>query len=406
MPEFSYKAINERGENVSGTIDAESVEMASNMLNAQGFIPSNVKKAGDVLGVGVPVVLKDISLRVKTSDLLLFTKQFRTMLKVGIPIVKILQVMERNTENQKLKKIISQMVRDISEGARLHESFRKYPKVFNGLYCSMVQAGESSDSLFEVFERLVKIIEHEHKVKTDIKIALQYPIFVSIALVSAFFLLLTKVIPKYLHIFKSHHIPLPLATQISDMIYQFIKNYGDICLVAFLASVLGLMFYFRTEQGKLNRDTLLLKIPLIGSVLTQANISRFANIFEILQKSGVHVIDSMKILSGTLGNAAISKDFEEIRSKLEEGRGISRPLSASKHFTPMATSMIAIGEESDSLNDMLNEISKHYDEEVEYSVKRLTEAIAPLLTIGLAFIIGFFALSIFVPMADISKILR
>jgi len=406
MPVFSYKAINERGENISGTIEAESVETASNLLNSQGLIPSKVRKSGEMFSLGTTLSLKEKTTRVKTADLLLFTKQFRTMLKVGIPIVRVLQVLEKHSENVKLKKICTQIARDISSGARLHESFRKYPKVFDELYCSMVQAGETSDSLDQVFDRLVSIIEHEYKVRSDVKLALQYPAFVSIALVISFFVLLTSVIPKYLTIFKAHNIELPLATKISDMIYHFMMQNGSSLLVFFLLLLLGLIFYFKTQQGQYVRDSLLLKIPIIGDVLKKANISRFANIFEILQSSGVHVIESMNILAGTIGNKAITKDFEGVRSKLEEGRGIAPPLEDSKHFTPLVTSMIAIGEESGSLNEMLREVTLHYDDEVNYSVKRLTEAIAPVLTIGLAVIIGFFALSIFVPMADLTRILK
>ncbi|KPA08953.1 type II secretory pathway, component PulF [Candidatus Magnetomorum sp. HK-1] len=406
MPVFSYQAINERGENISGTIEAETVETASNLLSSQGLIPSKVRKSGEMFGLGATLSLKEKTTRVKTSDLLLFTKQFRTMLKVGIPIVRIIQVLEKHSENIKIKKICAQMARDISGGSRVHESFRKFPKVFDELYCSMVQAGETSDSLDQVFERLVKIIEHEYKVKSDIKLSLQYPAFVSVALVVSFFVLLTYVIPKYLVIFKSHKIDLPLATRISDMIYQFLMQHGTSLLVFVLLLVLGLIIYFKTQQGQYVRDSLLLKIPIIGDILKKANISRFANIFEILQSSGVHVIESMNILSGTIGNKAITKDFENVRYKLEEGRGIAPPLEDSKHFTPLVTSMIAIGEESGSLNQMLREVTAHYDDEVEYSVKRLTEAIAPVLTIGLAVIIGFFALSIFVPMADLTRILK
>jgi type IV pilus assembly protein PilC len=151
---------------------------------------------------------------------------------------------------------------------------------------------------------------------------------------------------------------------------------------------------------------LLLKIPILGSVIIKANISRFANIFEILNKRGLPVLQSMTILSNTIGNRAMAKDFENIKSQLVEGGTLSGLLNSSRHFTPMVTSMIAIGEESNRLNDMLKEISVHYDEEVDYSIKKMTEAIAPALTIGLAIIVGFFALSIFVPMADLTKILK
>ncbi|CAN2042715.1 Type II secretory pathway, component PulF [Candidatus Magnetomoraceae bacterium gMMP-15] len=412
MPVFSYKAVNNRNENVSGTIEAESVQMASNMLVDQGFYPSSVRKTAEVFG-GASFTIKERLTTVKIDDLLLFTKQFRTMLNVNLTVDKILKVLEKHTQNIKLKKIITMVARDVSTGSKTSEAFRKYPKVFNELYCTMVNAGEESDSLLKVFDRLVDLIDHEHKLKTDISIALQYPIFVLCALFIAFFVILSFVIPKYITIFAKHNIELPLPTQVCNIIYNFSNNNWEIGLITIFGICLGLFFYLKTETGKYNRDAILLKIPIVGPVFAKANISRFANIFELLKGSGKNDIrDIMNILSGTIGNRVISRDFEKVKKRIEEGRFepgtpiISGALKSSKQFPPMVRNMISIGEESNRLETMLSEISTHYDDEVEYAIKRMKEAIGPILTIGLAIVIGFFASAIFIPMADLTKILR
>ena len=329
MTIFSYKALNESGQKLTGTIEADTVDTASTILSSQGLTPTSIKKSGEFFGIGTSLTLKEKTTRIKTSDLLLFTKQIRALLKIGMPIVRILQIVEQNTDNVKLKKIASQMGRDISGGARIHEAFRKFPKVFSELYCSMLEAGEMSDALLYidgegkptgVFERLIKIIEHEHKVKNDIKAALYYPAFVSIMLIVSFFVLLTYVIPKYLMIFKSHHLELPWATQISDVLYRFLMQHGPLLIVLLSGLSFCAILYFKTENGKFVRDIGLLKIPIVGPVLAKANISRFANIFEILRSSGVDQIESMNILSATIGNKAITKDFDRVKNQLQEGK--------------------------------------------------------------------------------------
>ena len=187
-------------------------------------------------------------------------------------------------------------------------------------------------------------------------------------------------------------------------LYQFISVYWYIGLGGILLTIGTLWLILRTHQGKYVRDTLFLKIPVVGPLILKATMSRFASIFSILQSSGVPILNSVDILSGTIGNTAISKEFDQVKERLEEGRGISAPLRAGKHFTPMVINMVAIGEESGNLEEMLSEISKHYDTEVEYAMKRLTEAIGPFLVVALAAVVGFFALAIFLPMWDLTKL--
>jgi type IV pilus assembly protein PilC len=266
----------------------------------------------------------------------------------------------------------------------------------------MIRAGETSGALPEVLNRLTFIIEHEHKVKSDIKSALMYPIIVVSFLFIAFIILLTSVIPKFVNIFKSAGLQLPLPTQICMIMYNFLINYWYLIIAGIVVGGAALFYYLRTNQGKLVRDTLFMKIPIVGPVLVKSAISRFASIFAILQSSGVDVLESMDILAGTIGNAAISSELRGIKDRLAEGHGISGPLSQAKYFTPMLINMVAVGEESGNLEEMLADVAEHYDTEVEYSTSKMSQAIAPILTVGLAAVVGFFALAIFLPMWDLT----
>jgi type II secretory pathway component PulF len=404
MPKYSYKALDQSGVAVAGVIEAESTDMAMNLLAGRGYIPSKVVPESAASGASSGFNIKEMLAKVKATDLILFTKQCRTLLKAAVPILTLLQVLENQTQNPKLRKVAASMAQDIREGATLYNAYRKHPKVFSELYCSMVRAGEMSGALPEVLARLSYIIEHEHKIKSDIRSALQYPITVLIALGIAFFVLLTFVIPKFVTIFKSANLDLPMPTLICIWLNQVLVGYWYVVLGILAAVIVGLRQYFKTDQGKYVRDSFILKLPILGPLFIKSAMSRFASIFAILQESGVPVLESLRILSGTIGNEAIAREFERIRDRVEDGQGIAAPLRTAKHFTPMVVNMIAIGEESGNLDDMLREISIHYDDEVGYAVKQMSEALGPILIVGLAGVVGFFALAIFLPMWDLTKL--
>jgi len=405
MPKFSYTAITETGTTITGDLDADSIEAARTILSTRGYIPAEVSELGAASTGGREGFLARLT-PIKAPELILFTKQFRTMFRAGVPIVNLLQVLESQTENPKLRNILATMSKEIKEGTSLHDAFSRHPNAFPDLYCSMVRAGEASGALPDVLERLSYIIEHEHKIRADIKAALRYPMIVVCFLFVAFLILLTFVIPKFATIFLSAGIVLPLPTKVCIFLYEFLKTYWYFLIGGLAAMVIFFSYYLKTDQGKLTRDTVMMRIPVIGPLLIKTAMSRFASIFAILQASGVAVLDSMKILTDTINNAAIAREFDRLHHLLEEGRGISGPLKTARYFTPMVINMVAIGEESGNLDEMLREVSVHYDTEVEYAMGKLSEAIGPILMIGLAAMVGFFALAIFLPMWDLTKMVK
>lgn len=398
--EYTYKAINSAGTRVTGTIQAASPDEAREKLAADDLIPESVNGGAGASG-NIGDRLNLFLARVRLPDLILFTKQFRTLFNAGIPMNRLLEVLSEQTDNLKLKKTAERMGSRIQEGTSLTDAFREHRRIFSPLYTSMIQAGESSGRLGEVMDRLVYLLQHEHKVKSDIKSATRYPKIVLVVLSLAFLFLLTWVVPQFVSIFKGAGIDLPLPTRISLLLHQWLVGYWFLSLGGLILFILGLRFYLKTQTGQYNKDYLLLKIPIIGPVFQKGAMSRFASIFSILQASGVPVLNALDVLAGTIGNKVISSEFERLQDDLKEGRGISGPLSKSPFFTPMVVSMVAIGEESGNLEEMLHEISVHYDDEVEYAVSQMSEHMGPILIIALAAVVGFFALAIFMPMWDL-----
>ena len=403
---FSYTAINEYGQIVRSTLEARSREDVQDYLAANDLIPKKIQRKSDWSALLSSEGLATRLTTVKAQELILFSKQFRTMFKAGISIMDIFRTLHSQTENKKLQAITTQMQTDIQEGTTLYSCFAKHPNVFPPLYSSMIQAGEISGSLPDVMDRLIYLLDHEHKVKADIKSALQYPIIVLIALGIAFFVLLTFVIPKFASIFQSAGLDLPLPTVLAIGLYNFLANSWFLLLPGVIGLVLGLLWYTRTPQGRFLLHTFLLRLPIIGKVMQKAAMSRFASIFAILQSSGITALSSLDILSSTIGNAAIAREFDRIKELLIEGKGISDPLRSSRYFPPMVVNMVAVGEQSGNLDEMLREVSAHYDDEVEYAVSQMSANLGPILIVGLAAVVGFFALAIFLPMWDLTKMVQ
>lgn len=404
MPKFSYEAVTESGSRVKGAVEAETVEEARQQIAARGYIPSKVTKGGG--GEGALGKLDAKFSGVKVPELILFTKQFRTLFNAGLSIVNLLEVLEQQTTNKKLQAAVIEIQQDIKQGLSIYNSFRKHAGIFSVLYCSMLRAGEVSGTLPEVLDRLIYIIEHDYKIKKQIKSALIYPIIVLVALTGAFFFLLLGVIPTFITIFEKANLDLPFPTKVCIALNKAVMNYWHVILGAVVAFIGFMFFYLRTDQGRMNKAKFILRMPLIGKVVQKGAMARFAAIFSLLQSSGVSILETVGILADTIGNVAIQQEFHNLRDKLQEGLGIAVPLRKSQYFTPMVVNMIAIGEETGELDNMMREVAKHYDFEVEYAVQRMTELIGPILMGLLAFMVGFFAMAVFFPIFDLTKLAR
>ncbi len=406
MPYFKYSALNSTGDDDKGVVEAVNAAAAKDTLAAHGLIPMRVVETNAPAGEeddGFLTSLRNRMQSIRPQDLILFTKQLKTMLNAGIPVLQSLDVLQAQTESLQLKYAIISIAGDIKSGSTLSRAFAKHKNIFSDLYCNMIRAGEVSGTLTEVLERLIYIIDHEFRVKKDIKSALTYPIIVVIALVLAFFILIFFVLPQFITLFSKAGIELPLPTRMCLGLYHVLAHYWYVVLGCLGALTFGLSAYFRTEPGKVARDGALLRLPILGPVFQKAAMARFASIFAILQASGVTVLEAMDILADTIGNAYVACDFRILRKQLEQGRGLAAPLRTAKSFTPMLVSMVSIGEETGNMEEMLKEAAHHYDYEVEYAVSKMSDMLGPVLVAGLTVVVGFFALAIFLPLVDLMQ---
>ena len=402
MTTYNYCAFDTEGHRITGTIEAGTTIKAEALIVEQGNIPLEISEKSSLLGNFSITTALGLN-KVPAADLILFTRQFSVMIRAGIPMLRLLSILREQTDNDRLKSIVDQIIEDIQAGADLSSSFAKHPAVFNQLYCSLIHAGETSGALDQVLEQLTHVLTHEFKVRSDIKSALRYPMIVISFLAVAFAILLTFVIPKFVKIFERAKIDLPWQTKVCINLSNIFQAYWPIIIIVIVGLFIGYKLILKTRAGLLFRDKLLLNLPLIGPLLNKSVMSRFASIFAILQHSGVSVLSSIDILCGSIGNTAISEEFKAVGKQLEKGKGISAPLKEARYFPPLVVNMIAVGEESGKLDDMLAEISKHYDVELEYAVKKLMDALPAILTISLAVVVGFFALAIYMPMWDLTK---
>ena len=403
MAIFSYSGRNQQGENVSGQVDAISIGEAHNVLLRRDVIPTVLK---EFKGRSAAASAFSLRARVRTPELLLFTKQLRTMLNAGLTFIRILGILKAQSTNKTLINALDEMDKDIEEGSTLTDAFSKQGHIFPPLYCSLIRAGEISGTLPEVLERLIYISEHEYRLREDIKAALRYPKMVVFALFLAFFVLLTFVIPKFVGVFQSAGLVLPLPTRICLAMYNGLQHYWMYLLGGGVIFFLVLNWYGKTVSGAYLRDLIQLRMPIIGPLFNKAAMSRFASILSILTASGVTILSSITIISDAIGNSAIAREFDRLSEQMEEGHGIAKPLKEAKFFPPMVVNMVAIGEEAGSLEEMLRQIAGHYDEEVEYTTKGLGEAIGPVLIVCLTAVVGFFALAIFLPMWDLTLMVK
>ncbi|MFT6179350.1 MAG: type IV pilus assembly protein PilC [Akkermansiaceae bacterium] len=403
MAVFSYQASDPTGKIRSGTITADTLEEALGQIADLNLVPIDLQRVGG-RSESVFARLKTHYLPVPASDLIVFTKQLVTMVRVGIPITQAFAILRDQTEQPRLRRLAGLIRDDIEAGSSLSAAAGKHSKVFSPLFCSMIEAGETSGTLPEVLDRLLYLTEHEAQVKAEIKTAMRYPFIVVGVLGVAFLIMVGFVIPRFVSFFDQQGLKLPLPTRICITMSEILTSYG--IWIALGAIIIGILFYryfCGTERGRFLRDRTLLAIPLIGPVLVKAAMSRFASIFAILQSSGVPILDSLRILTESVGNAAIAAEFVKVRELLEEGHGIAGPLNSSDYFPPMLINMVKIGEESGRLDEMLRHVSEHYDTEISYTIKKMTDAIGPVLIISLTVVVGFFALAIYMPMWELTE---
>ena len=396
MSSFTYRARDEKGSMVTGTMDADNQRAVSAHLDSMGLFPISVSEKKGMTLVSLDEFMTKLE-RVKADDIIFFTRQLRTVIKAGVPLISGLKALEEQTNNRKLKKTIKRVWQDLDRGKSFSDSLSGHTDVFSDLYVSMVKAGEVGGVLDEVLERLAQLLEFQMKTKEMFKSALRYPTMVVGAIVIAFFVLVTFVIPKMALLFKGSTMALPFPTRVMLWVNEMVQAYGIYILGGIVGVSRAIFIYTRSDQGKLVRDQLKLKIPLIGKIILKICMSRFAYVQENLIRAGVPIVTALDSVSRTVGNLVIAGKITEISQKIEKGKGIAKPMKDSGIFPPLVLHLISTGEDTGSLEEMLREVSLHYDSEVSYSLARLSSWIEPILILVLGSMILFIALAVFLP---------
>ena len=404
MGKFTYKARDEKGSLVTGIIEGDNRRAAYAQIDALGLFPVAVSEAREEI-FSIESFLAALK-PVRYDDIIFFTRQLQTVIRAGIPILSGLRALEEQTSNVKLRGAIREMVQDIDKGASLSDAMMKQKKLFPDLYTSMVKAGEIGGSLEEVLERLATLLEFQLKTKEMLKSAIRYPIFVVTTLLIAFLVLINFVVPRFAVLFRGAKMDLPLPTRMLLLTNDIFQNYAIYLGISIFILIGGFLLYKRTDAGTFEIDRLKLRVPLIGPIILKICMSRFANMFENLIKVGIPVVRTLEVVSRTVGNEYIAQKIIEISGKIERGLGISRPLREAEIFPPLIIHLISTGEQTGSLEDMLKEVSTHYDREITYSINRLSTWIEPLLTAGLSLMVLFLALAIFLPWWNMMGALR
>jgi type II secretory pathway component PulF len=396
MAIFNYKARDEKGSLITGTMDADSQRAVSAHLDSMGLFPVAVSEKKGMGLVSIEDFLTKLD-RIRLDDIIFFTRQLRTVIKAGVPLISGLKALEEQTNSRKLKRAIKKIWQDLDRGKSFSEALSAHADIFSDLYVSMVKAGEIGGVLDEVLERLALLLEFQMKTKEMFKSALRYPMMVVGAIVVAFFVLVTFVIPKFALMFKGAAMKLPLPTRILLWMNDMVQAYGIFILGGIVGIGIAVFIYTRTEQGQFVRDQLKLKLPFVGNILLKICLSRFAYVQENLIRAGVPIVTALEIVARTVGNLVITKKVLEISQKIEKGKGITKPMKESGVFPPLVLHLIATGEDTGSLEEMLREVSIHYDTEVSYSLARLSSWIEPILIGVLGGMILFLALALFLP---------
>ncbi len=395
MPSFRYNAIDQTGRPYSGTLDAENLEAVRAKLAELRYYVVGIAEIGTTTSLND--YLKAFS-RVKQKELVVFSRQFATMIDAGLSVLKCLDILNRQTKDPVLRDTLATVRHDVNGGASLTEAMSKHPRVFSKLYVNMVRSAEAGGILDQVLDRLATFLEKDLDLRHKVSSAMMYPTVVFVFSAVVMCVMMWWVLPRFATIFEEMGLKeLPFTTKVMLGFATSTKKYWYLVIMSIVAAIVGIKLYGRTPTGALHLDKLKLRMPIFGDIMMKVAISRFARTFGTLISSGVPVLRAMEITSDTSGNLAIAQVIEKARTSVKEGEKISDPMQNSEYFPVMVTQMISVGEETGRLDQMLVKVSDFYEAEVDALLKGLASLIEPFMIVGLGIMVGFIAVSVISP---------
>jgi len=403
MPLFSYKGRDSSGVAVSGVLEASDSNALASTLLTSNITPVDIRLNPQVVASG-SISLAWFEEKISNLDIMLFSRQMYTLLKAGIPIMQALSGLQSSTENKRLAQVVGDLRQGLDGGRELSTAMSEHPRVFDSFYISMVRVGETTGMLDNIFLRLFHHLEFERFMRGEIKSALRYPSFVIAAMAVAIVVINIFVIPSFAKVFDSMHAELPILTKGLLGFSNFMLAYWPMLL----AGVAGAWFLFKryiaTGQGRYQWDTFKLKLPIAGKIIHKGTMARFARSFALASKSGVPITNALKLVARTVDNEFIAQKVDGMRAGIERGESILRTAKQAEVFNPLVLQMIAVGEESGSLDDLMQEIADMYQRDMEYEIKTLGAQIEPILIVFLGVLVLILALGIFLPVWDLGKV--
>ena len=396
MPGFSYVAVDKRGKEKRGSLEAETRERALEQLKAEGLIPVSVREQG-ALNKEIDF---SIGKKVKPRDLSVFCRQFVSITQAGVPMKEALQMLSEQTENKWLKRAISEVLLNLEKGNTLADSMRSQPDIFPPMLVNMVEAGEQSGSLEMAFSRMAVHFEKEAKLKATIKKATIYPIILVIAAIGVIAVMLLFVIPIFIDMFADLDIEMPAITMFVMNSSKWMTSHWYVVLAMIVGVVAAYKLIYRTTQGRLTIDRIKMKMPLFGKLTVKTACSQFARTMSTLLMSGISTIDALETTSKIVNNIHYTNAMLKAREEVMKGVPLSEPLEASGIFPPMVYHMTGIGEETGNVEEMLEKMADYYDEEVEMTTQSVLAAMEPIIILFMALIIGTLVIAVISPIAS------
>jgi MSHA biogenesis protein MshG len=403
MPAFQYKARSHRGDAIEGVIEAGSSDLVASRLIEGGLTPIDIQLAEEKLGMRTD--LADIfPPEVQLADLIQFSRHMYSLTKAGVPILSALTGLSSNTRNRTLAKTLSGVIESLEAGRDLASSLSQYPKVFSVFYISLVRVGESSGQLEQVFRQLAAYLEREKKTRDQIRSAMRYPLFVLAAIFVAVGIINVFVVPAFSAMFARFDADLPLPTRILIAMSDITIEHWQTMLVLAVVGIIGLRFYVHSDTGRYKWHQFQLRLPVVGKVLYQAALARFARLFALVQRSGIPIVTGLSLVARALDNDFIEERVLTMRDGIERGESLSNTAASTGIFDSLVLQMLQVGEESGATDELLQEVAEYYDDEVEYAIGKLSSSIEPILTVVMAALVFLLATGIFLPMWDMARV--
>ncbi|MGO8817203.1 MAG: type II secretion system F family protein [Terriglobia bacterium] len=394
MPEFEYRATGRRGETVVGRRNAPNRESLDAVLRREQLSPVRIVEKGKEIAIPKPKMAG----KVKPKELAIFTRQFSVMIDAGLPLVQCLEILASQQENKAFAKALTEVRSSVEAGSTLANGLRLFPKIYDGLYCNMVEAGETGGILDTILQRLSGYIEKAVKLKRAVQSALIYPVAVLLIAGGVIFLLLWKVVPIFANLFAGLQVDLPLPTRIVIGLSNAIGTFALPLIVFCALGSYGLKRYYATPSGRMMIDKLILKLPLLGSLMRKIAVARFTRTLGTLITSGVPMLEAMDITARTSGNAVVEEAILTVRRAIETGRTIVDPLRETGVFPNMVVQMIGVGEQTGALDSMLGKVADFYEDEVDAAVGDLLTAMEPMIILVLGVVVGGVVISMYLPL--------